>query len=114
MSHLETRAGGKVTVSPECPFLKYGKSWVKSCKQFQVKVDRGTAHISYLKVAYNTIPSRRIRRKETRKRDIVSLVVYTQILDMSLAAPRLSAAVTEGEVHLGFNTPYVQVAARQH
>lgn len=66
---------------------------------------------SYLKMTHNTtIPSRRIPRKEINKRDIVSQVAHTQILDMGLAAPlsAISCCQTEREVH--FNTPYSQVS----
>lgn len=55
----------------------------------------------------NKIPSRRINRKDTSKRDMVSQVVHTQISVMGLAAP-LSAAV-RGRDALQFNTPHTQV-----
>lgn len=47
-------------------------------------------HIPYLKVMHSPIPSRMSRSKEMRNRDIVSRVVYTQVLDMGLAPVSVS------------------------
>lgn len=44
-------------------------------------------YISYLNVMHSTIPNRINTSKEISNRDIVSQVVYGQILDMGLATP---------------------------
>lgn len=58
----------------------------------------------------NTIPSRRIRRKDISKGDIVSQVVHTQIVDMELTAPESAiSSCQRGRDVLLLNTLYIHV-----
>lgn len=64
-------------------------------------------------MTHSKIPSRRSRRQAISKRDIVSQVVHTQIVDMGLAASVLlylqPAAVKGGRDALRMNPPQLQV-----
>lgn len=50
-----------------------------------------------------------MRSKEISKRDIVSQVVYTQMLDMGLAAPLCYQLLSKTRDALQLNAPYKQL-----
>lgn len=62
--------------------------FVSDCNCIKViHIDCIKEYISYLNVMHSTIPSRIRTSKEISNRDIVSQVVYGQILNMGLATP---------------------------